>query len=113
MDVRFDCWTLSTKELMLLNCEEKTLDSSLDSKNIKPVNPKWNQTWIFIGRTDAEAEALVLWPLDAKSQLIGKDLHARKDWGQEEKWVTEDKMVRWEHWLSGQVCEIVKDNSRQ
>ena len=79
--------------------EEKTLDSSLDSKKIKLTNPEWNQTWIFTGRTyaEAEAESLVLWPLDAKNQLIGKDLDARKDWEQEEKWVTEDEMVRWEH----------------
>ena len=113
-DMRFDHWMLSAEELMHSICgEEKTLDISLDSKKIKLTNPKWNQTWIFIGRTYAEAEALVLWPLDAKSQLIGKYLDARKDWGQEEKWVTEDEMVRWEHRLNGLLCEIVKDNSRQ
>ena len=64
---------------------EKTLESSLDSKEIKPVNPKGNQHWIFIGGTDAEAEAPVLWPPDAKSRLIGKDPDAGKEWGQEEK----------------------------
>ena len=64
---------------------EKTLESPLDSKEIKPVNPKGNQSWIFIGRTDPEAEALILWPPDAKSQLTGKDPNAGKDWGQEEK----------------------------
>ena len=65
---------------------EKTLDSPLDSKEIKPVNPKWNQPWIFTGRTDAEAEAPILWPPDAKSWLSGKDSHAGKDWGQEKGW---------------------------
>ena len=64
---------------------EKTLESPLDSKEIKLVNPKGNRLWIFIGRTDAEAEALILWPPDVKSQLIGKDPDAGKDWGQEEK----------------------------
>ena len=73
---------------------EKTLTSPLDSTRIKPVNPKGNQPWIFIGRTDAEAEA----PPDAKSQLIGKDPDAGKDWRQKEKGVTEDEMVGWHHW---------------
>ena len=72
---------------------EKTLESPLDSKEIKLVNPKGNQPWIPIGRTDAEAEAPVLWPRDVKSWLIWKDLDAGKDWGQEEKGATEDKMV--------------------
>ena len=72
---------------------EKTLESPLDSKEIKPVNPKGNQPWIFIGRTDAEAEAPILWPPDAKGLLIGKDPDAEKDWGQEEKGSTEDEMV--------------------
>ena len=67
---------------------EKTLESPLDSKELKPVNPKGNQPWIFIGRTDAEAEAPILCPPDAKSWLIGKDPDAGKDWGQEEKGVT-------------------------
>ena len=80
---------------------EKTLESPLDCKEIKPVNPKGNQSWIFIGRTDAEAEALILWPPDAKSQLIREDLDAGKDWGQEEKEGTEDKMVGWHHWFRG------------
>ena len=71
---------------------EKTLESTLDSKEIKPVNFKGNQPLIFTGRTDAETS--ILWPPDAKSQLIGKDPGAVKDWGQEEKWVTEDEMVR-------------------
>ena len=71
---------------------EKTLESPLDSKEIKPVNPKGNQPWIFIERT--EAEAPILWPPDAKSQLIGKDPDAERDWGQEEKRVAEDEMIR-------------------
>ena len=72
---------------------EKTLQSSLDCKKIKPVNAKGNQPWIFIGRTDAEAEAPILWSPYMKNWLIGKDPDARKDWGQEEKRVTEDEMV--------------------
>ena len=72
---------------------EKTLESLLDSKEIKPINPKGNQPWIFIVGTDAEAEALVLWPPDVKSWLTGKDPDAGKDWGQEEKGAIEDKMV--------------------
>ena len=76
---------------------EKTLESSLDSKVIKPVNPKGNQLWIFIGRINAEAP--ILWPLDAKSQLTGKDPDAGKDWGQEKR-VTEDEVVGWHHWLN-------------
>ena len=74
---------------------EKTLESPLDGKEIKQVNPKGNQSWIFTGRTDTEAEASILWPLDAKSQLIGKDPDAGKDWRQEEKETAEDKMVGW------------------
>ena len=76
---------------------EKTLESPLDSKEIKPVHPKRNQSWIFIGRTDAEAETPILWPPDAKSWLIGKDPDAGEDWGQEEKGPTEDEMVGWHH----------------
>ena len=72
----------------------KTLESPLESKEIKPVNPTGNQPWIFIGRTDAEAEAPTLWPPDVESQLIGKDPDAGQDWGQKEQWVTEDEMVR-------------------
>ena len=69
---------------------EKTLENPLDSKEIKPVNPKGNQPWIFIERTDAEGEVPILWSPDANSQIIRKDLDAAKDWGQEEKEVTED-----------------------
>ena len=72
---------------------EKTLESPLDGKEIQPVNPKLNQSWIFIGRTDVEAEAPILWPPDAKNWLAGKDPDAGKDWGQEEKGVTEDELV--------------------
>ena len=84
---------------------EKTLESPLDSKEIKPVNPKGNQPWIFIGRPDAEAEAPILWPPDAKSKLIGKDPDAGKDWKQEEKGITEDEMVGWHHQLDGHLFE--------
>ena len=80
---------------------EKTLESPLDCKEIKAVNSKGNQSWIFIGRTDDEAEASILQPPDAKSWLIGKDPDAGKDWGQEEKGTTEDEMVGWHHWLNG------------
>ena len=76
---------------------EKTLESPLDSKEIKPVNLRGNQPWIFIGRTDAEAEALIMWPPDVKSWLIGKDPDAGKDWRQKEKGMTEDEMVGWHH----------------
>ena len=89
---------------------EKTLESPLDSKEIKPVNSKGNQPWILIGRTDAEAEAPILWPPDAKSQHIGKDLDAGKDWGQEEKWATGDEMVGWHHWLNGHEFEQTLGN---
>ena len=84
-------WCLSTAVL------EKTLGSPLDCKEIKPVNPKGNQSWIFTGKTDTEAEAPILWPSDAKSRLTGKDPDAGKDWRQEEKGTTEDEMVEWHH----------------
>ena len=80
---------------------EKTLESSLDCKEIQLVNPKRNQSWIFIGRTDAEAETPKLWPPDVKNGLIGKDPDAGKDWRQEEKGMTEDEMVGWHHRLNG------------
>ena len=78
---------------------------SLGHQEIKPVNPKGNQPWIFIGRTDAEAEEPIFWLPDVKSWLIGKDPDAEKDWRQEEKEATADKMVRWHHWLNGQEFE--------
>ena len=82
---------------------ERILESPLDCKEIKRVNPKGNQSWIFIGRTDAEAETPILWPLEAKSWLTGKDPDARKDWRWEEKGTTEDEMVAWHHWLNGHL----------
>ena len=84
---------------------EKTLESPLDCKEIKSVNPKGNQSWIFIGRTDTEAEAPILWPPDAKNWLLGKDPDAEKDWRQEEKGTTEDEMVGWHHQLDGHEFE--------
>ena len=76
---------------------EKTLEHPLDCKEIKSVNPKGSQAWIFIGRTDAEANAPILWPPDVKSRLTGKAPDAGKDWGQKDKGVTEDEMVGWHH----------------
>ena len=84
---------------------EKTLENILDCKEIKPVNPKGNQPWIFSGRTDAEAKALIFWPPDWKSHFIGKDPDAGKDWGQEEKGAAEDKMEGWHHRLYGHEFE--------
>ena len=83
----------------------KTLESPLDCKEIQPVSPKGNQSWVFFGRTDTEAEAPVLWPPDMKSQLIGKDPDAGKDWRQEEKEMSEDGMVGWHHQLDGHEFE--------
>ena len=80
---------------------EKTLESPLDCKEIQLVHPKGDQSWVFTGRTDAEAETPILWLPDAKSWLVWKDPDAGKDWGQEEKGMTEDVMVRWHHWLNG------------
>ena len=84
---------------------EKTFESPLDCKEIKPVNPKGNQPWIFTGRTDTEAEAPVLWPSDAKSWVIGKDPDAGNDWGQEEKGATEDESMSQHHWVNGHEFE--------
>ena len=84
---------------------EKTLESPLDCKEIKPVNPKGNQSWIFIRRSDAEADATILWPPDAKNWLTGKDPDAVKDWRLEENGTTEDGMVGWHHWLDGHEFE--------
>ena len=80
---------------------EKTLESPLDCKEIQPVHPKRDQSRVFIGRTDVEPETPILWPPDVKSWLIWKDTDAGKDWGQEEKGMTEDEMVGWHHWLNG------------
>ena len=98
-------WCFWTMEL------EKTFKSLLDSKEIKPVNPKGNQPWMFIGRTDAEAEALILWPPDVNSWLIRKDPDAGKDWRQEEKGMIEDEMVGWHHWLNGHEFEQTPGDS--
>ena len=84
---------------------EKTLESPLDCKEIKPVNPKGNHSWIFIGKTDAEAEAPILWPPDVKTWLVGKDPDAGQDRRQEVKGATEDEMVGWHHWLNGREFE--------
>ena len=84
---------------------EKTLENPLDSKEIQPVHPKGDQTWVFIRRTDVEAETPILWPSDVKSWLIGKDPDAGKDWRQEEKGMTEDEIFRWNHQLNGHEYE--------
>ena len=97
-------WCLQTVVL------EKTLESPLDSKELKQINPKGNQPWLFIGKTDAEAEATILWSPDVKSWLIGKDLHAGKDWRQEEKGMTEDEMAGWHHQLNGHEFEQTPGN---
>jgi len=86
---------------------EKSLDSPLDCKEINPVHPKGKQSWLFIGRTDAEAETPILWPPDAKNWLIWKDPDAGKDWRQEEKGTTEDEMVEWRNWFDGHEFEQV------
>ena len=105
-------WELDHKEVLMPKnwcfqtvVLEKTLESPLDSMEIKLVNLSGNQPWIFIRSTDVEAEALVLWPSDAKSQLTGKDPDSGKDWGQEEKGTTEDEMVEWHHQLNGHEFE--------
>ena len=89
-------------ELMVL---EKTLESPLDCKEIQPVHPKGDQSWVFIGRTEAEADTPILWPPDAKRWLIGNDPDAGGDWGQEEKRTTEDEMAGWHHRLEGHEFE--------
>ena len=104
-------WELDYKDSWALkNCYswtvvlEKTLESPLDFKEIQSVHPNGNQSWIFIGRTDAEAETPILWPSDVKNWLIGKDPDAGKDWRQE-KGTTENEMVGWHHWLDGPEFE--------
>ena len=84
---------------------ENTLESPLDCKDIQPIHPKGDQSWVFIGRTDVEAETPILWPPDEKSRCIGKDADAGKHWGQEEKGETEDEMVGWHHGLEGREFE--------
>ena len=97
-------WVLKSWCLQIVVLE-KVLESPVEGKEIKPVNPKGNQSWIFIGRTDVEAEAPVLWPHDAKSWFIGKDPDAGKDWREEDKSMTEDEMVGWHLWLNGHEFE--------
>ena len=92
-------WCFWTVEL------EKTLESPLDCNEVQPVHPKGDQSWVFIVRTDAEAETPVLWPPHTKSWLIGKDSDAGRDWGQEEKGMTEDEMAGWHHRLDGHEFE--------
>ena len=105
-------WELDHKEGWVLNnwcfwtvALEKNLESPLDCKEIKLVNPKGNQSWILFGRTDAEAEALTLWLPDGKNWLIWKDTAAGQDWRQDEKGMTEEEMVGWHHWLDGHEFE--------
>ena len=105
-------WELNHKESWVMKnwcfwtvVLEKTLENPLDCKEIKPVNPKGNQSWIFIGRMDAEAETPILWPPNVKDWLSGKDPDVGKDWRQEEKGTTEDEMVGWHHWLNGHEFE--------
>ena len=111
--VMYGCmrWTIKKESLAPKNwcfwimVLEKTLESPLNCKEIQPVHPKGNQSWIFTGRTDVEAAALLLWPPDAKDWITGKDPDAGKDWRQEEKGMTEDEMVGWHHWLDGHEFE--------
>ena len=105
-------WELDHKESRVLKnwcfwtvVLEKTLESPLDCKEMQPVHPKGNQSWIFIGKIDVEAEAQILWPPDVKNWLLSKDPDAGKDWRQEEKETTEDKMVGWHHRLNGHEFE--------
>ena len=105
-------WELDYKESWVLKnwcfwtvVLEKTLESPSNCKEIQPVNPEGNESWIVTGRTDVEAETAILWPPDAKSSLIGKDPDAGKDWRREEKGTTEDEMVGWRHRLNGHKFE--------
>ena len=107
---RCENWTTEKAECQRVDafklwCWRRLLKSPLDSKEVKPVNPKGNKSWIFIGRTDAEAEAPILWPPDVKNRLIWKDPDVEQDWRQEEKGMTEDEMVGWHHWFDGHKFE--------
>ena len=107
-------WRLNTEKLMVYTVVlEKTAESPLGSKEIKPVNPKGDQPWIFTGWTDAEAETSIFWPPYAKSKLIGKDPDAGKDWGKEEKGTTEDEIVRWHHRLNKYKFEHTSGDSER
>ena len=111
--VMYGCesWTIKKAECQRIDafelwCWSRLLrDPQIAGRSVKLVNPKRNQPWIFIGRTDAEAQVLLLWPPDAKSWLIGKDPEAGKGWGREERGMTEDKMVGWHHQLDGHEFE--------
>ena len=105
-------WELDSEESWVLKnwcfwtvVLEKTLESLLDCREIQLVHPKGDQSWVFVGRTDAEAETPMLWPPHAKSWLIGKDSDAGRAWGQEEKGTIEDEMAGWHHWLDGREFE--------
>ena len=104
-----ESWTIKKAECQRIDAFklvlEKTLESPLDSKEIQPVHPKGNQPWMFTGRTDAKASALMVWPPDAKSRIIGRDPYTAKDWEQEEKGATEDGTVGWHHRLNGHEFE--------
>ena len=111
-------WELNHKESWALKnwcfwteMLEKTLESPWDCKEIQPVHPKVNQSWMFIRRTDTETEAPIIWPANVKSWLIRKDPDAGKDWRQKEKETTEGEMVGWHHWLSGQEFEQTPGDS--
>ena len=113
-------WVLDNKEGWVLKnwcfrtvVLEKTIESPLDSKEIKPINPKGNQSWIFTGRTDTEAATPILWLPDVNSQRIGKDPDPGKEWGQEEKGATEDEMVGRHHWLNGHEFEQTLGHSER
>ena len=108
MDVRVRLLRkLSAEQLMLFSTVvlEKTLESPFDCKKVQPVHPKGDQSWVFIGRTDAEAESLIFWSPDSKNWLLGKVLVSWKDWKQEEKGMTEDLKVGWPYWLNGHEFE--------
>ena len=104
-----ESWTVKRAERRRIDAFElwcwRTLESPLECKEIQPVHSKGDQSWVFIGRTDAKAETPILWPTHAKSWLIGKDSDAGRDWGHEEKRMTEDEMAGWHHWLDGHESE--------
>ena len=110
-----ESWTIKMAEDWRIDAFQlgcwRTLESPLNCKEIQPVHPKGNLSWILIGRTDAEAETPILWPADAKSWLIWKDPDAGKDWGQVEKGMTEDDMIGWYHWLNRHEFEQTPGDS--